>query len=104
MCDGTISDHFRINTGVSLGCVLGRMSEKSGCVVSSGTVRITDLDFADDAVVFSEITEVTRLSPEALELLSEKAKPLGFRLCWITTKVQKFGDILEATIGPTPVL
>ena len=35
--------------------VMGRMS---GCEVSFGTVRITDLDFADDAVIFAEKTEV----------------------------------------------
>ena len=34
--------------------LLGRMSEKSGCGVSFGSVRITDLDFADDAVILAE--------------------------------------------------
>ena len=34
------------------------MSEKSGCGVSFGTVRITDLDCTDDAVIFAETTEV----------------------------------------------
>ena len=38
--------------------VLGRMSENSGCEVSFGTVRITDLDSADDAVIFAETTDV----------------------------------------------
>ena len=33
--------------------VLGRMSEKSGYGVSFGTVRITDHDFAVDAVIFA---------------------------------------------------
>ena len=47
--------------------VLGMISEKSGCGVSFGTVRITDLDFADDAVKFAETTEVFA----ALDLLSE---------------------------------
>ena len=35
-----------------------RTSEMSGCGVSFGTVRITDVDFADDAVIFAETTEV----------------------------------------------
>ena len=54
--------------------VLRRMSEKSGCGVSFGTVRITDLDIADDAVIFAETTEVLA---RVLELLSEEAEPLG---------------------------
>ena len=37
---------------------MGRMLEKSGCGVSLGTVRITELDFADDAVIFAETTEI----------------------------------------------
>ena len=57
-CDGTISDYFPVNTGVRQGCVLaltlfntcidlvvGRMSEKLGCVLSFGTIRMTEIDF-----------------------------------------------------------
>ena len=70
-CDGTISDYFPVNTGVRQGRVLaptlfntcidhvmGSMSEKSGCGVSFGTVRITEIDFADDVVIFAETTDV----------------------------------------------
>ena len=71
--------------------VLGRMSEKSGCGVSFGTVRITDLDFGDDAVIFAETTEVLA---GAIDSLSEE-KPLGLRVSWMKTKVQAFGDILD---------
>ena len=39
-----------------------------------GTVRITDLDIADDAVIFAETTEVLA---GALHSLSEEAEPLG---------------------------
>ena len=56
---------------------LGRMSEKSGCEMSFGTVRITDLDFADDAVIFAETPEALS---GALDLLSEEAEPLGLRV------------------------
>ena len=70
--DGTISDRYPVNTGACQECVLaltlfnacmdhvlGRMSEKSGCGLSFGTVRNTDLDFADDdALMFAETTEV----------------------------------------------
>ena len=37
---------------------MGKMSKKSSCGVSFETVRITDPDFADDAVIFAETTEV----------------------------------------------
>ena len=40
--------------------VLCRMSENTGCGVSVGTVRITDLDFVNDAVIFAETTEEFR--------------------------------------------
>ena len=45
--------------------------------MSIGTVWVTDLDFADGAVIFAETTEVLA---EALELLCEEAKPLGLRV------------------------
>ena len=53
------------------------MLENSGCGGSFGTVRITDLDFADDAVIFAKTTEVL---VEAFESLSEEAVPLGLRV------------------------
>ena len=66
-CGGTISDLFPIVTGVCQGCVLaptlfstcmdcilGRMLERSSCGASFGNVKISDLDFADDAVIFVE--------------------------------------------------
>ena len=57
--------------------VLRRMSEKSGCGVSIGTVRITDIDFADDAVIFAQTTDI---HARALDMLSEEAEPLGLRV------------------------
>ena len=33
----------------------------------------------------------------ALDLLSEEAEPLGFRVSWIQTNVQAFADILDGT-------
>ena len=110
-CDGTISDYFPVNTGVRQGCaltnfntcmdhVLVRMSEKSGCRVPFGTVRITDLDSVDDAVIFAETPEILR---EALESLSEEAEPLGLQVSWMKTKIQAFGEILDVTIESIPV-
>ena len=69
--------------------VLWGMSEKSGCGVSFGTIRIIYLDFADVAVIFADTTEVLA---GALDLMSEEAEPLGLRVFWIETKVQAFGD------------
>ena len=45
-------------------------SEKSGCGVSFGTVRIADFVFADDAVIFAETAEVLA---GALDSLREEA-------------------------------
>ena len=66
-----ISDLFPVVTGVCQGCVLattlfstcmdwilGRMSKRSSCSASFGNVKITDLDFADDAVIFAEILDI----------------------------------------------
>ena len=80
--------------------VLRRIEENSGCGVSYGTVRITDLDFVDDAVIFAETTEVLAA---ALDSLSEVAGSLGLRASWIKTKVQAFGDILDAIVESIPV-
>ena len=80
--------------------VLERMSEKSGCGLSFGTVRISDLDFADDAVIFAETTEVLA---GALNSLSEEAELLGLRVSWMKTKVEAFGGILVATVESIPV-
>ena len=88
--DSIISHYLQVDTGVRQGCVLiptlfntcmdhllGRMSEKTGCGMSFGTVRITDLDFADDAVILAKTTEVLA---GALDSLSEEAEPLRLRV------------------------
>ena len=112
-CDGTVSDYFPVSNGVRQGgvlaptlfksCVdhiLGKMSENSGCGLSCGTVRITDLVSAnitaDDAVMFEVFAG-------ALVSLSEGAEPLRLRVSWIKTKVQAFGDILDVTVESIPV-
>ena len=57
--------------------VLGKMLKNSGCGVSFGTDRTTDLDFADDAVIFEETTEVLEVLSEALQSVWVEAEPLG---------------------------
>ena len=82
-------------------CTGKDVGAKSGCGgLSFGTVQITDLDFADDAVLFAERTEVLA---GALDSLSQEAEPLGLRVSWIKTNVQAFDDILDATVESIPV-
>ena len=73
--------------------VLFRISENSGCRLSSGAVRITDLSFHDDAVIFTETTEVLA---EALESLSAEAEAI-FRFRTIHYKeVRLYGEVWYA--------
>ncbi len=112
-CGTTVSDPFPVPTGVRQGCVLaptlfntcmdwvlGRMADGSGCGTSFGEVRISDLDFADDAVIFAEIVEILI---EALEKLSEESEPLGLRVSWVKTKVQAFNGILGPAVQSVTV-
>ena len=46
---------------------------------------------------------ITEVLEGALDSLSEEAEPLGLRVSWIKTKVQAFGDILDATVESIPV-
>ena len=55
--------------------ILGRMSERSSCGASFGNVKISDLDFADDAVIFAETSEILL---GALEVLNEQFFANGF--------------------------
>ena len=65
--------------------VLGRMSERAESGVSFGTVRITDLDFADDAGIFAGTTEILA---DAFETLNEEAT-LKLRVAWITPRSRR---------------
>ena len=80
-CGGTIYDLFPVVTEVRQGCVLAptlfstcmdcilrRMSERSSCGASFGNVKISELDFADDAVIFVETLDILL---GALEVLNE---------------------------------
>ena len=104
-CGGSISDLFPVVTEVRQGCVLaptlfnicmdwilGRMSERSSCGASFGNIKIADLDFADDAVIFAETLDNLL---GALEVLNEESEPLGLQVSWVKTKIQAFNDALH---------
>ena len=89
-CGDTISHLFPVVTGVRQGCVLaptlfstcmdwilGRMLERSSCGASFGNVKISHLDFADDAVIFAETLDILL---GALEVLNEQSELLGLRV------------------------
>ena len=76
------------------------MSERSSCGASFGNVKISDLDFADDAVVFAETLDILL---GALEVLNEELEPLGLWVSWVKTKIQAFNDILDAAVLSVPV-
>ena len=86
-CGRGMSCFFPVNSGVRQGCVLApslfntcmdwvldRVVDQSHCGASVGNTKITDLVFADDAVILAESLEVLVL---ALETLYEDAKTLG---------------------------
>ena len=107
-CRCTISDLFPVVNGIHQVCVLApslfstcmnwilrRMSERSSCGGSFGNVKISDVDFADDAVIFAETLYILLV---ALKVLNEKSEPLGLQVFWIKTTIQAFNDILDAAI------
>ena len=70
------------------------------CGASFGSVKISDLDFADDTFIFAENLDILMA---ALEVLHEESEPLGLRVSWAKTKIQAFIDILVAAILSVPV-
>ncbi|KAG0712833.1 Retrovirus-related Pol polyprotein from type-1 retrotransposable element R2 [Chionoecetes opilio] len=107
-CGAGISSFFAVNTGVRQGCVLdpslfntcidwvlGKVVDQSDCGASLGNTKISGLVFADDAVIFAESLEVLVM---ALKALHEEAKPLGFEVSWLKTKVQ-----VLMSPGPTAI-
>ena len=71
------------------------MLERSSCGASFGNVKISDLDFTDDAVIFAATLDILL---GALEVLNEESESLGLRVSWVKTKIQAFNDILDAAV------
>ena len=76
-------------------CILGSKLEKSSCRASFWSVKISDLDFADDSVIFAETLDIL---VGALKALNDESE---LKVLWISrvkTKIQAFNDILDAVI------
>ena len=84
----------------ALDWILGRMSERSSCGVSFRNVKISDLDFVDDAVIFAETMDILL---GAFEVLTEESEPLGLCVSSVKTKIQAFSDILDDAVLSAPV-
>ena len=76
------------------------MSERSSCGASFGNVKISDLDFADDAVILAKMLDILFV---ALEALNEESELLGLWVSWVKTKIEAFNDILDDAILSVPV-
>ena len=76
------------------------MLERSSCSASLGNVKISHLDFTDDAIILAETLDVL---VGALEALNGESELLGLWLSWVQTKIQAFNDIFDAAILSVPV-
>ena len=78
-----------VGQGTLFNIVWTELVEDSGCKVSFGDVRFSNLDFARDAVTFAETLE---LLVGALEPLSSELEPLGLKVSFVKTKIRVFND------------
>ena len=76
------------------------MFERSSCGASFVIIKISDLDFADDAIILADTLDILL---GTLEVLNEELEPLGLRVSWIKTKIQAFIDTSAAAILSVPV-
>ena len=90
MCTGshTFQRLYELDSGSSI-------SERSSCSALFGNINISDLDLADDAVIFAETLDILL---GAFEVLNEESEPLGLQVSWVKIKIQAFNDILDAAV------
>ena len=94
MCTGshTFSHFYGLDSGEDV------RDQAAGALIRN--VKISDLDFVDDAVIFAETLDIFLW---ALEVLNEESEPLGLRVSWVKNMIQAFNDILDAAILSVPV-
>jgi len=90
--------HFSVLSEVSQGCVvapdlfLNPMDWLLECTIHRGIVgseSFSDLDFADDVAL---LTEMLSLLVLALEIMDEEVQPLVLTINWSKTKIQTMLD------------
>uniref|UniRef100_A0A3B3HVR8 ribonuclease H n=1 Tax=Oryzias latipes TaxID=8090 RepID=A0A3B3HVR8_ORYLA len=99
--NGKDSDWFPISSGVRQGCVaapdlfnciidqlMSRVCEQVP-EVSLGNYHLTDLEYADDTILFSTSLSQLKL---ALSIYSREAKKYGLMVNWTKTKFMHVGD------------
>ena len=102
--DGSLTEWFPVETGVCQGCVLSPdafnvamdkvLNQTTGRAMvgtSLGETKYTDLNFADDVVLFSDLWGVLE---SALLIFSEEVAELGLQINWNKTKIQSLSDFL----------
>lgn len=72
--------------------ILGKVIDQSHYCASVGNIKITDLVFADDAILLMKKVQVM-----TLEVLHE-TKILDLKISWTKTKVQSFRNLLNDII------
>ena len=107
--NGTISEAFSISSGVRQGCVLAanlfntatdRILNKPTQALTLGVnydysgQLITELNYADDIVIFADLLDPLK---DALFMFNEQSQKLGLHANWSKTKLQSFSPWM-----PTP--
>ncbi len=75
--------------------LLGKVVDETHIRASVGNTKVTDLVFANDAVLLAESLDGLVM---ALQALYEEAKPLRLKVSWTKTEVQAFGSLLDDTL------
>ena len=117
--NGTISEAFSISSGVRQGCVLAanlfntatdRILNNTTQALTLGVnyddsgQHITDLDYADDIVIFADLLDTLK---DALYIFNEQSQTPGLHVNWSKTKLQSFSPWIptppSTLIGTQPV-